>query len=54
MGQGISFLLCTAREVVQESLRFSPYELVFGHKVQGTLQLLKEKLLVDDERDIIF
>lgn len=30
---------------MQESLGFSPFELVFGHTVRGPLKLLKEKLL---------
>ena len=45
---GIPFLLFATREVVQESLGFSPFELVFGHRVRGPLQLLKEKLLADE------
>lgn len=31
-----------ARESVQESLGFSPFELVFVHSVHGVLKLLKE------------
>ena len=42
---GIHLLLFAARESVQESLGFSPFELVFGHRVRGPLMLLKEKLL---------
>lgn len=42
---GIHLLLFAARESVQESLGFSPFELVFGHCVRGPLMLLKEKLL---------
>ena len=34
-----------ARESVQESLGFSPFELVFGHTVRGPLKLLKEKFI---------
>ncbi|CAB4005229.1 Retrovirus-related Pol poly from transposon, partial [Paramuricea clavata] len=45
---GVHFLLFAARESVQESLGFSPFELVFGHTVRGPLKLLKEKLLTDD------
>ena len=45
-------LLFTARGVVQESLGFSPFELVFGHTVEGPRKLLKEKLLVDDESSV--
>ena len=43
--EGIHLLLFAARESVQESLRFSPFELVFGHTVRGPLKLLKEKSL---------
>ena len=39
------FAVC---ESVQESLGFSPYELVFGHTVRGPLKLLKEKFLSDE------
>ena len=42
---GIHLLLFAARESVQESVGFSPFELVFGHTVRGSLKLLKEKLL---------
>jgi len=38
-------LLFAARESVQETLGFSPFELVFGHTVRGPLKLLKEKWL---------
>ena len=47
--EGIHFLLFAAREAVQESLGFSPFELVFGRLVRGPLKLLKEKWLNDDE-----
>ena len=43
--EGIHLLLFAVRESVQESLGFSPFELVFGHTVRGPLKLLKEKLL---------
>ena len=46
--EGIHMLLFAARESVQESLGFSPFELVFGHTVRGPLKLLKENLLSDD------
>ena len=42
---GIHWLLFAARESVQESLGFSPFELVFGHNVRGPLKVMKEKLL---------
>lgn len=46
--EGVPFLMFAIRESVQESLRFSPFELVFGHTVRGPLQLYKEKLLCED------
>ncbi len=46
--EGVHLLLFAVRESVQESLGFSPFELVFGHSVRGPLKLLKEKLLCDD------
>ena len=46
---GIHLLLFAVRESVQESLGFSPFELVFGHSVRGPLKLLKEKFLSNDE-----
>ena len=42
---GVHLLLFAARESVQDSLGFSPFDLVFGHTVRGPLNLLKEKLL---------
>ena len=47
--EGIHLLLFAVRESVQESLGFSPFELVFGHSVRGPLKLLKEKFLSNDE-----
>lgn len=38
------WLLLEAREVVQDSLGFSPYELVFGHKVCGPLAICHDGL----------
>ena len=45
--EGVHLLLFAAREAVQESLGFSPFELVFGHTVRGPLKLLKEKWLTE-------
>ena len=47
--EGIHLLLFAVRESVQESLGFSPFELVFCHSVRGPLKLLKEKFLSNDE-----
>lgn len=41
--EGVHLLLFAVREVVQESLGFSPAELVFAHTVRGPLKLLQEK-----------
>ena len=47
--EGIHLLLFAVRESVQESVGFSPFELVFGHSVRGPLKLLIEKFLSKDE-----
>ncbi len=41
---GLPLLMFAVRESVQESLGFSPHELVFAHTVRGHLKLLKEQL----------
>ena len=46
--EGIPLLLFAARESTQESLGFSPFELVFGHLPRGPLKLLKESWLNND------
>lgn len=46
-GEGLPLLMFAIRETVQESLGFSPAELVFGHTVRGPLKLLSEQLLSD-------
>ncbi len=38
--EGLPLLMFAARESVQESIGFSPAELVFGHTVRGPLKLL--------------
>ena len=50
--EGIHLLLFAVRESVQESLGFSPFELLFGHSVRGHLKLLKEKFLSNDETSL--
>lgn len=45
--EGVPLALFAVREIVQESLGFSPSELVFGHTVCGHLKLLKESWLVE-------
>ena len=41
-----------ARESNQESLGFSPFELVFGHTVRGPLKMLKEKMLLEEAAEV--
>lgn len=50
--EGVHFVLFAARESVQESLGFSPFELVFGHTVRGPLKLLQEKLLSEENTSL--
>lgn len=38
--EGIALVLFAVREVVQESLGFSPSELVYGHTLRGPLNVL--------------
>ena len=47
--EGVNLLLFAVRETVQESLGYSPFELVFGHSVRGPLKLFKEKLISHDD-----
>ena len=49
---GLPMLMFAARESVQESLGFSPNDLVFGHHVRGPLKLLKEQCLNDDDDSV--
>ena len=49
--EGVHLLLFAAREAVQETLGFSPFELVFGRTVHGPLKLLNEKWL-NDKTDV--
>ena len=46
--QSVHMLPFTVREAVQDSLEFSPFELVFGHTVRGPLKLLKENWLASE------
>ena len=43
--EGVYLLVFAARDAIQETLGFSPFELVFGRTVLGPLKLLKEKWL---------
>lgn len=48
--EGLPLLLFAVRETPQESLGFSPCDLVFGHTMRGPLQLLKEKWLSETSK----
>ena len=50
--EGIHLLLFAVRESVQESLGFSPFELVLGHTVRGPLKFLKENFFSDDDSSL--
>ena len=44
--EGVAFVLFAIRETIQESLGFSPADLVFGHTPRGLLKVLKEHILL--------
>ena len=46
--KGVHLVLFAACESIQETLGFSPFELVFGQTVHGPLKLLKEAWLGED------
>ncbi len=46
--KGLPYLMFAVREAEQESLGFSPADLVFSHTVRGPLKLLSEQLLAKD------
>ena len=46
--EGIPYVLFAIRETVQESLKFSPAELVFGHVVRGPLKVLKDEMMTSN------
>ena len=51
----IPFFMFAVRDTVQETLGFTPFELVFGHEVRGPLKALKEVLLEksNDDRNVL-
>lgn len=48
--EGVHLLLFATREVIQESLGFSPADLVFAHTVRGPLSLVYAKWLSDQKQ----
>ncbi|KAK4287334.1 hypothetical protein Pmani_039592, partial [Petrolisthes manimaculis] len=52
--KSLPYVLFAIREVPNESLGFSPFELLFGHNVKGPLRLVKEKWLEEsNERGLL-
>ena len=49
--EGFPFVLFAIRDATQESLGFSPAELVFGHNVRGPLKVLKEQFMSDSSQE---
>ena len=49
--ESIHLFLFATREIVQESLDFSPFRLIFGRTVKTPLKLLKQSWLVEDTPD---
>ena len=49
----IQFLIFAVRDTVQETLVFTPFELVFGHEVRGQLEAL-EYVLLEKSNDDVF
>ena len=47
---GVPFVLFAVRDSVQESLGFTPFELVFGHDVRGPMKVVKEQWMNDRGR----
>ncbi len=43
--EGTPLVLFAVREAVQDSLGFSPADLIFGHSLRGPLKMLKEDML---------
>lgn len=40
--EGVHLVFIAARKAIQESLRFSSFDLVFGHTARGPLKLLEK------------
>ena len=46
--EGIDLLLFSVRDIVQKSLGFTPFQLIYGHEVRGPLKVLKESWLGEE------
>lgn len=47
--EALPLVLFTLRDSIQESTGFSPFELVYGHEVNGPLRMIKEKWLGSED-----
>lgn len=50
--EGLPFLLFAIRETPQESLGYSPFEILYGRQVRGPLKVVKEKWFQQDSPEI--
>jgi len=48
----VYWLLFAVQESIQDSLGFSPFELVFGHSVHDPLKVLKEAWMLNEEPSV--
>ncbi|XP_076049398.1 uncharacterized protein LOC143030081 [Oratosquilla oratoria] len=46
--EGVDLLLFAIRDSVQESLGYSPFQLIYGHEVRGPLKVLKESWISNE------
>ncbi len=51
--QGLPWLLVGIREVVQESLGYSPNELVFGHEVRGPIAVFADNWVPPESSNVL-
>lgn len=49
--QGLHLLLFAIREVPNETLGYSPFQLLFAHEVRGPLELMKQKWMSNEQEE---
>ncbi|XP_076055291.1 uncharacterized protein LOC143033689 [Oratosquilla oratoria] len=49
--EGVDLLLFAIRDSVQASLGYSPFQLIYGHEVQGPLKVLKESWIAANKAE---
>lgn len=52
--EGVHLLLYAVRSSYQESLGFTPFELIFGHEVRGPLKVMKECWINDEKEESLY